>query len=297
MGSSSLRSRMTKLFKIFNNEVVLYVIQKSRGLFSSKIKRELINSSIGRFLGSKKVENNFNDTPIIIGGCGRSGTTLLLTILGAHPHIYPFPGETGAFLNWDSGGKNEVAVPHLSGLYSYILTSKIPTKSTRWCEKTPMNVRYFDKILDYFKKNVKIIHIVRDGRDVMLSRHPSDPESYWVNPDRWVNDVQAGLKFIDHPQVLTIKYEDLILSYEKTLSKICNFINEKFTGELKDWFKNSNLGGSPVQEHAWGKSISQNQKLHTKSIGKWKKAKYKERVSKIMKNKEVVKLLKKLDYL
>ncbi len=36
--------------------------------------------------------------PIIIGGCGRSGTTLLLSILGSHPNIQAIKDETGLFL-------------------------------------------------------------------------------------------------------------------------------------------------------------------------------------------------------
>ncbi len=36
-------------------------------------------------------------SPILIGGCGRSGTTLLTSILSSHPKIALIPHETGIF--------------------------------------------------------------------------------------------------------------------------------------------------------------------------------------------------------
>ncbi|HAE34906.1 MAG TPA: hypothetical protein DCG22_03880 [Bacteroidetes bacterium] len=32
-----------------------------------------------------------NQTPILIGGCGRTGTSLMTAILDAHPDIYCIP--------------------------------------------------------------------------------------------------------------------------------------------------------------------------------------------------------------
>ena len=240
------------------------------------------------YFGEKKFEQKFDDKPIIIGACGRSGTTLLLSILGAHPNIYTFPYETAAFVNWYQ--EDNQYLPRIDRLYRYALFHSIPDQCRRWCEKSPSNVLKFDKILDYFGEEVKLIHIIRDGRDVMLSRHPTAPDEYWVSPERWVKDVKAGLKFIDHPQVLTIKYEDLILSYSETINRIFDFINEDPTEELNNWFENTNIKDS----NAW---FDEAQKIHSKSIEKWKKEENKERVKEVMKNDEVVKLLDKLNYL
>ncbi len=283
--------------RIYKNKFsVFFGIYKKEGLLSAfrEAKKYLINTSkITRYLGARKCNNSFSDMPIIIGGCGRSGTTLLLTILSAHSHIYSLPIETEAFVHWDHK-KNGVDLPRLGALYYYILKSDISEEVTRWCEKTPRNVLYFDKILSFFKGKVKLINIVRDGRDVLLSYSPNSSDSYHVDSDRWIRDVSAGLKYINHPQVLTIKYEDLILSYSKTMEKVCEFIGEKFSDELKDWVKNAKLENSFVQKNAWFSPI---QGLHSNSIGKWKKPENRKRIGEVMKNKEVVKLLKKLNYL
>ena len=236
----------------------------------------------------------FSKSPIIIGGCGRSGTTLLLSIIAAHPNIHAFSKEIGVFLEWrklkESSDINFEYHPRLDRLYRFILTDKISKQANRWCEKTPGNVRNFDKILDYFNEKVKLIHIIRDGRDVMLSKHPKKSDAYWISPERWVNDVRIGLKFKKHPNVLTIKYEDLILSYEETIEEICDFLGEECTEEMYNWFDNTNVR----KNEAWSGSV---RKLHSNSVAKWEKEDNKERVNEIMQNRDVVNLLEDLDYL
>ena len=255
--------------------------------------KKLINPLIIK-LGKKKEKRNFSDTPIMIGGCGRSGTTLLLSIIGAHPNIFSFPTEVGTFLEWHdslslTSSKQDEKVPRLDRFYRALLKNKISEETTRWCEKTPGHVRHFGEILDYFNEDIKLIHIVRDCRDVTLSRHPSKPDEYWVSPARWINDVKAGLEYQDHPQVLTIKYENLILNYNETIEEICDFINEECTEELYSYLEHTNV----KDNNAWYNGA---QKLHSKSVEKWKKDKNKARVAEVMENAEVVELLKKLNY-
>jgi hypothetical protein len=48
-------------------------------------------------LGRRKEKRTFTDTPILIGGGARSGTTLLLSILSAHPAIFAIRKELGLF--------------------------------------------------------------------------------------------------------------------------------------------------------------------------------------------------------
>jgi len=240
-------------------------------------------------LGKAKANFKFSNTPIIICGCGRSGTTLLLSIMGAHPRIYALSKETTAFSNWKN--KNNSYVPlRLDRFYRDILLHKVARSVTRWCEKTPKNVREIDKIINYFNDDILLIHIIRDGRDVMLSRHPVDPNQYWISPERWINDVKAGLKYKDHPKMLTIKYEDLILNYRDKILEICNFISEECTDEMYNWFKHTNI----TRNKAWNASVQQ---LHYKSIGKWKNKENEQRVEEIMSNGAVVALLIEFNYL
>jgi len=236
-------------------------------------------------------------SPIIIGGCGRSGTTLLLSILSCHPAILGIAPETVALCPdgyGDDGlyNKNpDLSVPlEIWKIYRYLIDSKIPNQAERWCEKTPRNVLYFGRILQHFGKRARIIHIIRDGRDVITSRHPTDPDRFWTTPDRWVQDVQAGLKFQSHPQVLTIHYEDLLREYEKTVRSICAFLEEEFS----DAFLNYPESSTVDQHLAWPGGP---QKINTRSIGRWKNSQMNDIIRTFLENPEVVKLLKSLGYL
>ncbi len=259
-----------------------------------RIKHKTIVPIINYF-GSKKESRHFSDPPIIIGACGRSGTTILLSILDAHPHIYSIPEQTYAFMKWrrvgnsENGGSRYTAAGYYR-LYRNLLFRRIPESTTRWCEKTPMNVRYFEQILDYFGDHVRLIHIVRDGRDVVTSSHPYAPGEYWVPISRWINDVSAGLRFIDHPQVLTIRYEDLINSYQDTIKKICDFLCEECTPHMYSWIEHTRVRKS----RHWFGTVKD---LYTSSIGRWKEEKHRERVDELLADKKAVELLNRFGYL
>lgn len=232
-------------------------------------------------------------TPIVIGGCGRSGTTFLLSVLSCHPNIFAIDIETKALCPTAYGKKPDLSASLKMALifnYLYECKDEIPKSCTRWCEKTPKNVLFFGRILDYFGQRVKIIHIVRDGRDVITSIHPEDPSAFWITPERWIEDVSCGLKYENHPQVLTIRYEDLVRNYEKILRKICLFIEEEFTDTFLAYpetaYKNKSSGwGGPAKAP------------DEKSIGRWKEDQHSEIIERFMANPKAIDLLRHFGYL
>jgi hypothetical protein len=244
-------------------------------------------------LGRRKERRRFPGAPVVIGGAGRSGTTLLLSILDAHPRLYCFPEQIGMFREWDrvegpDGAPREVP-RRIDRLYRWLLTHRIPRQAVRWCEKTPHNVRYFRQILEYYHEQVRLIHLIRDGRDVVTSRHPYKPDRYWVPVSRWVNDVSAGLAFHDHPCVLTIRYEDLITEYGTTIEAVCAHIGEECTESVRDWFAHTGIRSS----RHWFEPVQQ---LHTKAIGRWKQPEHAARVAELMQDERAALLLEELGY-
>lgn len=255
-----------------------------KNLKMNKIKKAF-NSFISH-RGKKLEKKKFSACPIILGACPRSGTTLLLSILSAHPSIHAIKKQTYAFTEWNDKGRPK----RLDRLYREFLLPKISSESIRWCEKTPKNVEYFGEILNYFSE-VKLIHLIRDGRDVVTSRHPRrNPEKYWVSPQRWMNNVKAALAFKDNDNVYTIFYEKLIKNFEEEIKKLCEFLNEKVEDHILNWTENTSLQRS---KH-WKKPV---QKLHARSIGRWKEEQHKERIVDFYSNTEAFFLLKELNYI
>ena len=249
------------------------------------LRYKYLKTSVKRAL----IRRRLNKLPVIIGGCGRSGTTLLLSLLSAHPRIFAIERET--YILCPTAYDEYVnlnATINLAKIYTILIKYEIPKQKRRFCEKTPKNILFIGQILDIFHNNVRFIHLVRDGRDVITSRHPKLPYSYWVEKERWITDVAAGLKYEDRPQVLTLKYEDLILNFEDTLHNICNFLNEDFHEHLLSWHKYATVRKGP-----WFHGVK---KLHSGSIGRWKKPEHKAVVDDFMNDTRAVDLLKHLDY-
>ena len=73
--------------------------------------------------------------PIVVGGCGRSGTTLLLSILGSHSSVGAIDEELYCFYPGPYRIKRLINAIKDSGF-----------ENKRWCEKTPKNIKIFGRI-------------------------------------------------------------------------------------------------------------------------------------------------------
>ncbi|MEA3499537.1 MAG: sulfotransferase [Candidatus Marinimicrobia bacterium] len=253
--------------------------------------KKIINPLIINW-GQKIEKRKFSDKPIIIGACPRSGTTLLLSILDAHPNIYAIQHQSYGFTNWDIDSvSKKIKMKRKDRLYREFILHNIPGNPTRYCEKTPRNIEHFDEILKYFGENAKLIHVIRDGRDVVTSKHPKIRKNqYYVPVQRWIDDVKSGLKFSNRPNVYIIKYENIIYNFKSEIQNLCEFLGEDFSSEIRDWYKNTSVKKS---KH-WKSPIKA---IHNKAIEKWRHAEHKEKLDEFMDNPEAVELLKKLNYI
>lgn len=241
------------------------------------------------WLGRRTEKRRFTAPPVYIGGCGRSGTTLLLSVLSAHNEIFACPRELNLFEGARQKG-TELEVPKLYRLYRTFITEKIKPTANRYCEKSPSNIRHVEWISRLHAGNFKMIQIIRDGRDVVLSRHPRDPEKYWVSPERWIDDVTTGMNYLAHPNVHTIRYEDLVSDFDNTITGICNFLEIGFSEEIRHWHKHTT-----VQKN---KALFSNiQEINKDAVGKWKKDGFEDRVKQLTENPEAIVLLKKMNYI
>ncbi len=217
--------------------------------------------------------------PVVIGGCGRSGTTLLLAILGAHPSVLALPEEVYAFYPQPF---------RLSRLIDAVEDHGSGRTWTRWCEKTPKNVRAFKEINQIFNSEVRLVHMVRDGRDVVTSHHPSDASRYYISPERWVADVSAGLEYGEDAYLL--RYETLVQEPKKNLQDLCKFIGEEFDERLLAYEQFSSVR----ENKAW--EARQASPLHPERLERWRAEQHAERVQEFMDYPGAMELMQKLGY-
>ncbi len=228
--------------------------------------------------------------PVIICGCGRSGTSMLLSMLGAHPRIQAIGEETNVFnqpRRWKSSVLNHLN--HQRKIADFLLRHPIKPGADRWCEKTPSNVWHLPELLKEFGKAVRVIHIVRDGRDVVTSVHPTLKGQYWITPERWVSDVQLGMTFQEHPQVFTIRYEDIVADLEKALLPLFRFLELDLHPDVLAFDKKTTVRFI----NAWDGHV---RPVYSTSTVKWKAPEHTVVVDRLYQLQAPLNLLHKLGY-
>ena len=227
--------------------------------------------------------------PILIGGCGRTGTSLMSAILDAHPDIISFPEETNIFESdrkFRSPRLNRFR--NLVRFYRFLLRIPIPKSSRRWCEKTPNNVYELDYIFEEFRNRVKIILMIRDGRDVITSLHPLS-KGYYISLKRWTIDTSLTLKYKDYDNVLIVPYESLILHFEHTMKKVLAFTGSSFDRKVLEYTR---FSGVQSHDAFHGKKLKG---ISTGSVERWRKDKHKERVALLTDSDEGMEILKQVE--
>lgn len=149
------------------------------------------------------------------------------------------------------------------------------------CEQTPKNIFYINELLKAFP-DAKFIHIVRDSRDVLLSQknkwkrrflgaskiplkeairsymnyHPITSAKFWKSA------VEHGGKMENHPRVLQVKFENVLMHSEKEIKTICEFLGLEFEEKM---LAVPNIGSSTEEDKEAELKIDQSK------ISKWKK--------------------------
>jgi hypothetical protein len=199
---------------------------------------------------------------VFIVGCGRSGTTLLLSILSADPRLFCINQETEGFLNRESAGPIGRFLGKLRILWMMLWQQETLEGRACWVEKTPRHGRSVETIRKAYRGRVKFIHLVRDGRDVITSKLPGR-ETFHISASRWIREVSVCRQRDAEPDFLVIRYEDLIRDFGATVSRIYRHLGMPDPEELRDFKAKATL----QRHHAWPAEL---QDLHEKSIGRWR---------------------------
>lgn len=232
---------------------------------------------------------------IVIGGCPRSGTTLLRRILDTHSGICCGP-ESSLLL---PGRPNVAALALGYGLAEFRIREVLDRSRSqaefvdrfmaayaasvgtrRWAEKTPLNIRHLDWIWGHFP-NARFIHVIRDGRDTVCSmREHADRrlvDGQWVKVPqtrtaeqlvrRWDADVRTGMSRRADPRYHEVRYEDLVGDPEGTLGRLFEFIGEPFEPGVLQYRTDTERARRATDGEAGPQPTGS---IHRSSIGRWR---------------------------
>jgi hypothetical protein len=221
-------------------------------------------------------------SPFFIVGCGRSGTTLLRTMLNQHSQVaIPLeslfitdylradpgtPAETFRRLILKEYELGEWGIPFAPEDFDGCVSAKDFIDRAHdvyarhfgksiWGQKTPRFVRY-GHLLKRHYPGAKFVNVIRDPRAVVSSliRSNVHNSNVYFASRRWLRDVHAGLTLQEaYPEdVISIQYEVLVKSPEETLHQVCDFLGIEFEPALLAYHKKgtSEYGEYYAQIHA-----------------------------------------------
>lgn len=181
---------------------------------------------------------------IFVCGCGHSGTSLLIAMLGAHPDIYAIHEETAAFVKGlpDHEAKNLIVTQQ---------EKFVAEEGARYiCEKTPLHIHHLSRIRALFP-GARIIIPVRDPRDVTLSFKKRFGDMRGT--PRWLRDnaVVAREYLARNEDTFIYRYEDFIDDVEGTLKGLCAHVGVSFDPKMlnyhedkQNWFGVTDVPGA-----------------------------------------------------
>jgi sulfotransferase family protein len=207
--------------------------------------------------------------PIFVGGCARSGTTMLGAILGEHSSAVCIPESLFKrdLLNlwarepdatWDDirrtmqkSPSGFIAlfedIPQVSGPLEKALAGYLDwyveqferkrnlKPVAKWVDHTPHNIELAEWLLRAYP-SARFIHIVRDGRAVAASLKKVDwgPKTVYYSADEWIARVGGGLAAEDYfrERIMRVHYEDLVRKPERTVRTLCDFLGWPFEQEM-----------------------------------------------------------------
>ncbi len=136
----------------------------------------------------------------------------------------------------------------------------------RWGEKTPYYVLHMPLLLEMFP-GARFIHVIRDGRDVLLSLFGRQDDfgvyNSYVGAKYWEKYVATGQHLgrrLDPRQYLEVRYEDLVRDPEPVVHRILDFLGEPFDLSVIYFRKSKEPGKTPLLQ----------QDLQPANLEKWR---------------------------
>jgi peptidoglycan/xylan/chitin deacetylase (PgdA/CDA1 family) len=208
---------------------------------------------------------------IFLVGAPRSGTTILQSLLAAHPEIISFPESkffhyllyeefaTKLPSRLETFFRDEINRPELlnnfddnqnvenkASWFVRILDSlAMEENKSIWLEKTPEHI-YFIEDIQSLIPDAKFIHILRNGMDTIASMYEATRNfsELWGGVwdlehciERWKDAVLTSHKYINNSYHILVKYEELIDNKRLILGNICDFLEIDYDSAMLTNYK------------------------------------------------------------
>ncbi|MDR3687754.1 MAG: sulfotransferase [Fimbriimonas sp.] len=220
-----------------------------------------------------------SELPVLVVGMIRSGTTLLDSILTAHPRI----ASAGEQLFWESeslrmlrrvyqGNVDHGFQAEVADRYRRLLRSFGPT-AKRVIDKMPMNYLHVGLIHSAFP-NARFIHVRRHPIDTCLSIYSTDfglePPRFAFNKAHIVHAYWEYCRLMDHwkcvlpgNRLFEVRYEDLVLRRDEVLPGLVDYLGLDWDDSVLHHERRSSEIVTPSRWQA-------RQPIYTTSLDRWR---------------------------
>ncbi|HEY3783115.1 MAG TPA: sulfotransferase [Fimbriimonadaceae bacterium] len=245
------------------------------GLKTLEKRKSLFNAAT---IESLKHYGDQSETPILIVGMIRSGTTLLEQIVSSHPDVKA-AGELSFWLIEADrlGAKwgNTIDPADLAKLASdyQLVLETMAGKAPRITDKMPLNFEHLGLVHAAFPK-AKILHIRRNPVDTCLSiytTHYGPGPNFAYKQENIVSFYRGYLHIMEHwrdalppEQFFELDYEDLIASKEQTTRDIMSFLELPWNDACLHHEDNQSAINTPSRYQA-------RQPIYNSSVERWRR--------------------------
>ncbi len=198
-------------------------------------------------------------THVLVCGYPRAGSTMLQLMLEhAYPHAKRFPREM----------RGDRAATLCLRNHACLIS------------KQPGDILKLHRLRNHYKTRpaaLRPIVLVRDPRDVLTSHHANSPtRRYFLPIDKWIEYDRHVRLHADDPEVLLLRYEDLVCDLASVQARLEEFIGEPIVRSMSDFHS---AGRDDFRDLP---ALNGLRPVDTKTVGRWRDPKHIQRIADVL---------------